>query len=265
MLTNLPEPSVLLAAAAALFVAGTVKGASGLGYTTCALPLLAVVVGLKLAIAIVLLPAAASNVALMWSAGHLRETIQRFSTFYLAMLLGIGLGIMGLAHVSATEAARGLGVITVLYALMSLARVEPRLSPAAATRLQMPAGLANGLVTGLTGSQVLPLVPYMMAQSLDRARFVQAINTAVTLASVAMLVGLTFGGLMTRELVLVSVLGIVPAFAGVSLGNGVRAWLSEAAFKRLVLVVLAAMGLGLTFPPSVWLPAAIVVGEASIR
>ena len=49
--------------------------------------------------------------------------------------------------------------------------------------LRVPVGLVNGIFTGLTGSQMMPLLPYMLALRLDTNRFVQANNIAVTLAS----------------------------------------------------------------------------------
>ncbi|MEJ2118556.1 MAG: sulfite exporter TauE/SafE family protein, partial [Alphaproteobacteria bacterium] len=60
-----------------LFVAGVVKGSTGLGYSSCALPFLATAVGLKTAIILVVAPAMMANVAVMWSAGYFRETLHK--------------------------------------------------------------------------------------------------------------------------------------------------------------------------------------------
>jgi hypothetical protein len=51
-----------------LLVAGLVKGATGLGYSTCALPFLVSAVGLKSAIVIVPIPALAANLGLLFGA-----------------------------------------------------------------------------------------------------------------------------------------------------------------------------------------------------
>jgi hypothetical protein len=70
--------------------------------------------------------------------------------------------------------------------------------PAASEQLlQFPAGLLNGFLTGLTGSQILPLLPYMMSLKLDPSRFVQAINIAVITASLILILALMVSGLMT--------------------------------------------------------------------
>lgn len=236
--------------AIALTMAGVLKGATGIGYSTCALPLLTVAVGLKAAIALVLVPAMASNIALMWSAGHWRETINRFWPLYAAMLPGIAVGV-GLLAVADIRAATGvLGAITVAYAVISLARLAPALGPGLEDRLKMPVGLVNGVLTGLTGSQILPLVPYMLALKMEPDRFVPAVNLAVTIASLVMMAGLAANGLLTVELALLSAFGVVPAILGTSIGNQVRAFIPKDRFRTVVLVALGVMGVTLILPPA---------------
>src|SRR6185436_20590924 len=50
-------------AALGLFLAGVIKGTTGLGYSSCALPFLVSAIGLKPAMALVLIPAMATNVS----------------------------------------------------------------------------------------------------------------------------------------------------------------------------------------------------------
>jgi uncharacterized membrane protein YfcA len=71
--------SLLLMAGLGLFLAGIVKGATGLGYTSCALPFLVSAIGLKPAMALVIIPAMATNVSVAFTAGHFAETAGRGS------------------------------------------------------------------------------------------------------------------------------------------------------------------------------------------
>ena len=71
------EWSLLLLAGLGLFLAGVVKGATGLGYSSCALPFLVSALGLKPAMALVLIPAMATNVTVACSAGHFTEISRR--------------------------------------------------------------------------------------------------------------------------------------------------------------------------------------------
>lgn len=245
--------------ALALMMAGVLKGATGIGYSTCALPLLTAAVGLKSAIALVLVPAMASNLALMWSAGHWRETITRFWPLYLAMLPGIAVGVALLAVSDARAATAALGAVTVVYAAISLGKLEPALGPQLERQLRMPVGLVNGLLTGLTGSQILPLVPYMLALKMEPERFVPAVNLAVTIASLVMMAGLAANGLMSPELAMLSLFGVVPAILGTSIGNQIRVLIPKERFRTVVLVALGVMGITLIVPP-----AKIIAGATQI-
>jgi uncharacterized membrane protein YfcA len=145
-------------------------------------------------------------------------------------------------------ATRILGLLTILYALFALVQPQLSLSPRLELALQLPVGLVNGVFTGLTGSQIMPLLPYMLSLRLDADRFVQAVNVSVALASLVMAFGLALAGLMSPLLAAFSVLGIVPAILGVSLGNVIRRYLPSAVFRTFVLLVLAVTGLSLVVP-----------------
>ena len=108
-----------------------------------------------------------------------------------------------------------------------------------------PVRLLNGAVNGLTGSQVMPLLPYLLALQLDPNRFVQAINCVFTFSSLAMAVGLSEAGLLTGPAALVSVLGLLPVWAGVKLGEAVRRCLPAETFRKAVLLLLILLGAAL--------------------
>jgi uncharacterized membrane protein YfcA len=152
------------------------------------------------------------------------------------------MGIYMLVWIAQTAAVRTLGLIVIGYALFTLLRPQLTMSKAYERVLQVPTGFANGVLTGLTGSQVMPLFPYMMALDLDPNRLVQAINLAVTLASVCLAVGLFSAGILTPEIAAASVLAIIPALVGVEIGTRVRAHIPAVQFRSVVLYVLFATG-----------------------
>jgi uncharacterized protein len=232
----------LCLAGSGLLLAGLLKGFTGLGFSTCALPFLVLAVGVKTAVALVLMPAIASNVMLLWRVGHVPETVSRFWPMYVALIPGVANGISLLAWVDGATAARGLGLITMLYAGLSLWRPNLQLAPRLEGPMLLPIGLLNGLLTGLTGSQIIPLLPYMMGLRLDPDRFVQAVNIAVTFTAGLMLIGLAVAGMLPKQLALASVLGIVPASIGTVIGNQARTLVPTAQFRSLVLYTLLFLG-----------------------
>lgn len=228
-----------------LALAGVVKGATGLGYSSCALPLLVYALGLKQAIAIVLMPAMATNIAVALGNGHLLETCRRFAPLYVAMLPGIALGIALLFSIDQRVAVLILGSTIVGYSLFAIARPAVSLPAGTARVLQAPVGFVNGVLTGLTGSQVMPLVPFVMALNLDPARLVQAINLGVLLASLVLAAALLATGAVGETLLTASVAAIFPALIGVEIGQYLRRFLPAEHFRLVVLLVLLVSGVGM--------------------
>jgi uncharacterized membrane protein YfcA len=229
--------------ATGLFVAGLVKGATGLGYSACALPFLVAAVGLKTAIVIVPIPAMAANIGLLFGAGYIRETLKRFWVFYAATFPGLFYGTTLLSWVDQRSAARVLGIITVIYAIYAFFRPNLHLPSSWEMKLQLPAGILHGFLTGLTGSQIIPMLPYMLSLKLDANQLVQAINIAVVTTSMILILALIYSGLMIWPLATASAIGILPASLGVFLGNYLRSRMPSTAFRAVVLFTLLGMGL----------------------
>ena len=236
------EPTLILLAGFGLFFAGVVKGMTGLGYSSCALPFLVPAIGLRIAIVLIVIPAMVSNFQVLVTTGHFRETLARFARLYIAMLPGIAIGLVVLSLTDPRLLTRFLGLIIVGYATLALVRPVWTLSAPAERMLQIPVGFSNGLIAGLTGSQVMPLFPYMLSLPLDANRLVQAINLAVTLASAVMAIGLVAVGLLTKPLAFYSIAAVAPAMVGVGLGSRARRLVPLTHFRQLVLTVLLLMG-----------------------
>ena len=167
----------------ALLIAGLVKGVTGIGYATTAMPLLVIALGLEKALAVVVIPAIVSNVAVFVGAGNILGTLKRFRIFYLGILPGIVGGTALLVVVDTRVATDVLAAVTLAYVALAVIRPTFALPVRLERRLALAAGMLNGVLTGLTGSQILPLVPYMMALRLEPHAQVIAINLAVTIAS----------------------------------------------------------------------------------
>jgi uncharacterized membrane protein YfcA len=165
----------------AYLFAAAVKGITGLGFSTTCLPILAFAVGLKNALPLVIIPSLASNLMVMYSAGRFRETIFRFWPMLAATVPGLILGLWALSIVSGVQAGASLGVILVLWCVFSLASPELVLPKHLERTLSPVSGGLTGFINGLTGSQVFPLVPYLMMLKLERDLFIQGINCSFTL------------------------------------------------------------------------------------
>lgn len=235
----------LAAIAGAIFFAGFVKGATGLGFSTTCLALLALAIGLKESLPLVIAPSLASNVVVMAGAGHFGVSIRRFWPMLLLAPVGVALGLMALARVDGAVAGAALGVALLSYVAFAFAQPHWRLPGRLERPLNPAIGLSTGVVNGLTGSQVMPILPYLMSLGLKREVFIQTINLSFTLSTLVMLVGLSQLGLMTVNAAIISVAGVALSVAGVKGGEALRARLTDDAFRIAVLVVLAGASAGL--------------------
>lgn len=240
--------SIILAFGAFVF-ASFLKGLTGLGFSTLCLGILAVFMDLKLAIPLVFLPSLASNIMVMVEAGHFFESLKRFWLLYLSALPGLALGIWFLGA-STNEAPRAiLGAVMLLYGTWGLTGRLLRLSREKERLFVLPVGLLSGVVNGTTGSQIMPIMPFLLSLKIDRNLFVQAINCSFTINTLFMIIGLSSLGLVTRPLLYLSAGGILPVAIGVFLGGQVRKKVTEDTYRRMVLIMLIGLGINLLVRP----------------
>lgn len=230
---------------AAFFISALLKGITGLGFSTICLALLASVIDLRTAIPMVLVPSLGSNMLVMFQAGEFKPMLREFRWLYLAAIPGLITGLTLLDVVAANATSAMLGSVIITYAVFALSNPEFRLSNTTARPLQIPVGLLTGVITGATGSQIMPVLPYLMSLGLSPDRFVQAINISFTGASLVMLAGLAYLGYAEPTTLLVSSLGFIPVYIGIKLGGKLRKALPEHVFRNCVLIMLVALGINL--------------------
>ena len=239
------SPAQLATIAAAYFVAALVKGITGLGYSSTCLPILTLAFGLKEALPLALIPSVASNVVVMTNTTGFTASLRRFWPMLVCAAGSVFVGLWVLTRIRSESAAAVLGAVLMIYVGFALSNTRFQLDERRTRKLEPAIGAATGFVNGMTGSQVMPLIPYLLSLNLARERFLQASNQSFTLSSAAMFVGLGATGLMTVQVLAVSACGLVLVAVGVRLGQRFSRRLAPQTFRTAVLIVLAVLGLGL--------------------
>ncbi|MEM6408273.1 MAG: sulfite exporter TauE/SafE family protein [Pseudomonadota bacterium] len=246
---GLEHSAPLIAAILASYMfAATVKGITGLGFSTTCLPILALLIGLKEALPLVILPSICSNLIVMRQVGRFNETLARFWPMLLALLPGLVIGLWVLSRVDSTAAGAVLGVILLCWCAFSLMTPDLRLPKGWERPLAPVSGFVTGIINGITGSQVMPAVPFLMTLHMERPLFIQAINCSFTLSSLVMALGLGRLGLFTASDLIISAFGACFIIFGVRLGSVIRHRLPEALFRLAVLGLLVVIGVSLILP-----------------
>ena len=242
----MPEVATLIVMATFL-LAGTVKGVIGLGLPTVSLAILTVALDLPSAMALLLVPSFATNLWQASTGGNARLLIMRLWPFLLCASLTVWVGAMALVRIDLALLSALLGTLLVFYAAISLAGV--RLVIAARWEIWSGplAGLINGLLTGMTGSFVVPGVMYLNGLGFSRQQLIQAMGMLFTLSTLALALALGGYGLVSDAQILDSSIALLPAVVGMLIGQGIRRAISEIAFRRIFFVSLLTLGTYITF------------------
>lgn len=239
------DTNILLYILCSFFIASFLKGVTGLGFSTICLGILGTFIEPKLSIPLVIFPSLASNILVMLDAGHFQEAIKKFWFLYLWAIPGLILGLFFLSSIESQVSRAVLGCVLFAYGIFGLLKPNFLISPGISRWLFAPVGLTTGIINGMTGSQIMPILPFLLSLNLPKEILVQAINISFTTSSVIVLMGLSKLGYLNWQILGVSLLGIMIVFLGIKSGGKIRRRISEKMFKKMVLVLLIGLGLNL--------------------
>lgn len=138
-----------------------------------------------------------------------------------------------------------LGAALIFYAIYGLL-LRPVAIPPRWEALASPAvGVLTGGATGATGVSVVPAVPYLQSVRLSREDLVQSLGLSFTVSTLALAAGLAARGALEFRSGLESMLLVVPAFAGMAVGEALRRRMSAQVFRYGFYTGLLALGLEL--------------------
>jgi len=227
---------------ATFLLAGLVKGVIGLGLPTISLAILTVALDLPGAMALLLVPSFVTN---LWQAavgGNSRLILARTWPFLLMATVTIWFGAQALMHVQLSTLSALLGALLTAYAVASLSGLRFTISRSRANWAGPLLGLVNGLLTGMTGSFVVPGVMYLQALGFNRDALIQAMGMLFTLSTLALALALQSNDLLTVEHGIHSTIALLPAIMGMVLGQRIRRMISEPLFRKIFFVSLLALG-----------------------
>lgn len=240
-------------------LAGMVKGVTGMGLPTVAVALLTLKMPPLEAAALLVVPSSVTNVWQLAAGPALYPLWLRLRPMLLAVCLGTALaallagaqdaarwGAPDAVWWSVLDAARWsgavLGTALVAYGLLGLTGWRWRVPPRAERWVGPLAGAVTGLMAGVTGVFVMPAAPYLQALSLEKDDLVQAMGLAFTVSTLALAVMLAGQGAWQASAAGASFLALLPAGAGMLLGQWLRERMQPALFRRCFFAGLLALG-----------------------
>ena len=236
------DPLTVAAVFAVFLVAGGVKGLVGFGLPAVSLALLTLALDLTTAMVLVLVPSFVTNVWQAAAGGNGRAIAGRIWPFLAMATATVWLGALVLVRVDVAWLSGLLGLVLVTYSALNLGGVRFALSARQEVWAGPALGAVNGVLTGMTGTFLVPGILFLQAIGLSRDMLVQALGMLFTLSTVALAMALYGNDLLHVSLGSLSAAALVPAAIGMGLGQRVRKRLSEERFRRILFIALLLLG-----------------------
>jgi uncharacterized membrane protein YfcA len=245
MIDLLPHLPTILACAGAMLLAGMVKGVIALGLPLVGLPLLMLSVDVQTAITLLMVPLVLSNLLQALQGEGTAALLRRFWPIMLALGVGTFAGIALFASLERHVLLLAIGILAIVFSTASLLQPNLVVPPAAESWLGPAVGLLAGVVGGMSTLFGPPLAIYVVGLRLPRDTFVKVISILYTTASGFLLLGGVTRGVAEPGDLLLSLLAMIPVYAGMLIGQRIRRYIDPERFRLMVLGIVWLTGANL--------------------
>jgi len=222
--------------------AGVVKGVVGLGLPTISMAVLSLFMAPAQAAALLVVPSLVTNVWQAGPPGSVWTVLRRIGGMQWGIVLGTLVGAKVLGAPAGAWASASLGLALMAYGAWGLSGRSFSVAAGPDKWLGPIVGALTGMVTAATGVFVVPAVPYLGALGLGRDALIQAMGISFTVSTVALAAGLWMNDSYSLGAAGASFFMLIPALAGMYLGQLLRKSLSPALFRRCFLWSIAVLG-----------------------
>ena len=230
---------------AALLLAAFVKGASGLGFPLIATPSIALLLDIRTAVTVLILPNLFMDSAQTVRDGIPYDVFRRFAALILPTVIGVFLGTMALVRTPLWILNFCLGAMVLLFVLASVLKFEFTISARGEKILSPIFGFLSGFLNGLTNAAGPTLAIYLYSLKLDKRTFVKSLATIFVVTKVSQLVAISTWNLFNWETITLSVQVLLLTLAGFYAGIKAQDRVNQRNFNRGLLILLTVIGITL--------------------
>ena len=226
----------------ALLVASFVKGATGLGFPLIATPMIALLLDIRTAVAILILPNLFMDSAQVIRDGFPFEIIRRFKALIAPTIVGVFLGTMVLVKTPLWALNFCLGVMVITFVVSNLLKFDFTVSARREQFLSPIIGLLSGFLNGVTNAAGPALSIYLYSLKLEKRTFVKSIATIFITTKLSQLVAVSTWNLFNWPTIKLSLLVLLFSLAGFYAGIKAQDRVNQQTFNRGLLALLSVIG-----------------------
>jgi uncharacterized membrane protein YfcA len=236
-----------------MVIAGIIKGCIGFGAPLFAVPALAPLVGTKVAIVLVTIPAFANNAAIILTRRVEGPIVRQFLPTMGTLIVATIVGGVFLAGVHTTTLSVIVGLVSLSFVALTASGVKLATSPALHRIVSPLLGAVAGILNGATSIPGPLFAMYLSTLRLDKRAFVYGITLLLITGNITQVATYAQLGLYGDGLLL-GTLALAPAqLMGQVIGARIQDRLNATLFQRAVLVVVAISGANLLARGLGWL------------
>jgi uncharacterized membrane protein YfcA len=224
------------------FAAGLAKGTFGLGMPFFGIPVMTFGIPFQTALAMFAVPNFTANFQQMLMGGHIKNNLKRFAPLLIPMLVTVPFSVQFLVKVDQETCLLVFGTLSVFFAGVQMFPVNFTITPQQERWLSPLMGLLAGGLAGLSGLYGPILIVYLIALRLPKDDFVAVLSLMYFLGSVSLYAALAISEVLTLQVLAASAVGAVLIGILVHYGQFVRKRIDDAKYRKLILVLLMAIG-----------------------
>jgi len=230
-----------------LLLGGVVKGTTGVGTPLIAIPVIAALYDVRVAVVLMVIPNFWTNIwqIFKYKENNIHPSFNR--NLAVSGFIGAGIGTALLAFLPLSLLSLLISLVVFFYIALRLIRPDFVLPFETANRIVSICGTSGGLLQGALGLSAPIVITFLHAAKFPRATFILTASTFFATMSVIQLPMQVWLGLMTWKLSLLGTLAIIPIMIGLQIGEYIGKRSNPESFDKMILILLAALGFKMLF------------------
>ena len=214
-----------------------------MGLPTISLIWLTLIIDIETAITMIIIPSFITNVWQALNGKYLSELIREFWFFLILSSFSVYLGTFLFFSIGSNVSTLLLALLIILYSILVLSGKTFPLQNKNLFLIKPFVFTSNGILTGLTGTLIVPGVFFFQSLNFEKEKLLQALGIHFSILTFFLGISKTFYEVTFEyEILFLSLSATVFAFIGMLIGNKILEIINERLFKQLFLYSLFIIG-----------------------
>ncbi len=228
-----------------LLLAAYVKGTTGMGFPLIATPMVALLLEIRTAVTILIIPNIVMDSAQILRRGFPAEVLRRFAGMLWLVVLGVFLGTRALVALPMWILNLTLGTVVLVFVISNLFPLDYHIPRRLEGILSPVVGLFGGFIMGMTNAGGPAFAIYLYSLRLPKTEFIKSIATIFIINKVSQLIAVSTWNLLTLSTLRLSAVVTLYVLLGFYLGLKSQDRVNQKTFNRVLLSLLFVIGVTL--------------------